>query len=120
MWAANCSGVEGATSSPWAVSVAFTSALSNTLTVSAFSRPMIGPGVPAGTSNPNHEVISKSARPASGIVGTSGSRVARLGTVTASALTFPARICEPMSATLENIIDTSPPRRPAIPGPEPL
>src|SRR6266853_4260950 len=83
-------------------------------------RPMIALGVPAGTSNPNHDVISKSGRPASDIVGTSGSRVARLGTVTASALTFPALICDPISATLENIIETSPPRRPAIPGPEPL
>src|SRR6266852_3725632 len=74
MWAANCSGEPGATSSPCAVSVAFTSALPSTLTVSAFSRPMMALGVPAGASNPNHEVISKSGSPASGIVGTSGPR----------------------------------------------
>src|SRR5207245_4734703 len=49
MWAANCSGEPGATSSPWAVSVAFTSALPRTLTVSALSRPTIAHGVPAGT-----------------------------------------------------------------------
>src|SRR6266852_269588 len=80
----------------------------------------VQPRFASGGSNPNHEVISKSGSPASGIVGTSGSRLARLGTVTASALTFPPLICDPMSATLENIIDTSPPKRPAIPGPEPL
>src|SRR6267378_1359746 len=111
MCAANCSGVLDATSSPRVLSVAFSSAFPNTLTASAFSRLMIAAGVPAGTSNPNHEVISKSGSPASGIVGTSGSRLARLCTVTASGLTFPALICEPMYTTLENIIDTSPPRR---------
>jgi hypothetical protein len=44
---------------------------------------MIGLGVPAGTSNPNHDVISKSGSPASGIVGTSGSKFACFGTATA-------------------------------------
>ena len=52
---------------------------------------MMAAGVPAGASNPNQDVTSKSARPASIMVGYSGMFVERFSEVTASGRNLPSR-----------------------------
>ena len=54
---------------------------------------MIGCGVPAGATSPNHRTDSKSGTPASIMVGRSGMNGLRFASVTASATSLPARTC---------------------------
>ena len=50
---------------------------------------MIGCGVPAGASMPNHSTDSQSGTPASTMVGRSGKKTLRLASVTASGTSLP-------------------------------
>src|SRR5260370_21983212 len=52
-----------------------------------------GFGVPFGAYTPCHPATPKPGKPASLLVGTSGSDVTRFGAVTAHALTLPALLC---------------------------
>ena len=54
------------------------------------SRSMIGCGVPAGATSPNHSTDTQSGTPASIMVGRSGRMVVRLASVVPSATSLPA------------------------------
>src|SRR5689334_19636946 len=61
-------------------------------TISVFNLSTIADGVPAGTNTPNQGVISKSAKPSSIMVGSSGAKAARERDVAARGRTFPELI----------------------------
>ncbi|KAG1432920.1 hypothetical protein G6F57_022578 [Rhizopus arrhizus] len=69
---------------------------------------------------PNIELTSKSFRPASAAVGTSGSASTRTGEVTARARSLPALILPCAAGTVSIMLSTWPPIRSVMAGPLPL
>ncbi|MNS52612.1 hypothetical protein D3C72_853330 [compost metagenome] len=80
----------------------------------------MGLGVAAGARMPNHVPISKPFRPASSMVGTSGSTLERLAVVTASARSLPALMCGSTGVSVSKDMVTCPPSRSVVSGPLPL
>ncbi|MOA32589.1 hypothetical protein D3C78_1538230 [compost metagenome] len=68
---------------------------------------MMAGGVPAGASRPSQNFTLISGKPAWAIVGTSGICASRSFDVTASAFSFPERICGTL-ASVSNELFTSP------------
>jgi hypothetical protein len=93
MKAANCSGVLPTGSRACAAKYSRAAFVCRIAPTSRRSRSMMGCGVPAGAAMPSQPIYSKSGRPDSATVGTSGSAASRVGLVTASARIFPALIC---------------------------
>src|SRR5260221_10739123 len=108
---ANSAGVPGMTSRPRSFSFLRTSGCARIFTVSRFNRSMIAGGVPAGAIRPNHGTASKSAYPASIIVGRSGAAAERLTRVTAKARRRPSRTGASTFETLPNASVTRPASR---------
>src|SRR5207244_10058232 len=88
--------------------------------VSWFHQSTTDRGVPAGANRPNHTPASRTGRPASAIVGTSGAPGLRSREVIASARSLPARTCGIETSTLSNIIETCPPTKSCTAGAAPL
>src|SRR5512145_607864 len=114
--AENSSGELPTMSAPCEVSWSRTSGIRRTRTTSVFRRATISRGVPAGARRPFQPTASKSLRPSSCSVGTSGSTAMRARLVTASAWIFPARTCGRSGGTLSNINGIYPATRSAIAG----
>ena len=76
--------------------------------ISVLKRATTLAGVPAGTAKPSHTATTKSATPASFMVGTSGSRGERFLAVKASAFSLPALIWGSTVGALKKPIATSP------------
>src|SRR5262249_35736188 len=91
--AANCSGVSPTTSEPVSSTCFLTSGALYALTISRCRVCITGWGVPAGAKRPFHTIASTPGRPASAVVGTSGSSARRDGPATASARSFPDLMC---------------------------
>ena len=70
---------------------------------------MTGAGVPAGASSPNQDVTSKSATPASIMVGSSGMLGERLRAVMASPRSFPSRTVASIAPAFWNVMVMRPP-----------
>ncbi|MCY1384855.1 hypothetical protein D9M69_731570 [compost metagenome] len=90
------------------------------LTISAFNRSTTSLGAAAGASTPNHVPMSNGFRPASSIVGTSGSAAERLFVVTTSARSLPLWMCASTGVTVSNDMSICPPSRSVVSGPLPL
>src|SRR5688572_26581891 len=118
--AENSSGELPTMSAPCEVSWSRTSGARSTFTTSACSRETISRGVPAGASRPFQPTASKSFRPSSCSVGTSGSTAIRERLVTASGLILRERTCGSSGGTLSNIIGIWPATRSTIAGAPPL
>src|SRR5438046_3125880 len=88
--ASKCSGVLVPMRTPNPAILALTSGEATAATTPALSLSMIARGVPAGTSAPSTEAISKPGMPSSAIVGMSGSAGVRLASALARMRTFPA------------------------------
>src|SRR6266404_1734026 len=84
-----------------------------------FKRSMMRAGVFCCAITPNHGAITKSRKPASCIVGTSGRRGERCAPVIASARNGPAFMCGRMEGVLSKNMSICPPRRSMIAGAEP-
>ena len=97
------------------MSGAFSTFCSATLSLS-----ITGLGVRAGASRPTQELISKSFRPASMKVGTSGNEGARWRDVTATALIWPPLTKGMAPATAANVTGSAPPTTSATACPPPL
>ena len=117
---ANCSGVSGAGSAPSAMSFARTSGVFRILVTSAFHFAIMAAGVPAGAKSPYHVEMSKPGRPASAIVGNSGTSVDRSAVVTASAFNLPALTWAIALARLSNMNCVSPASSAWVAGAPPL
>src|SRR5262249_6965211 len=89
MNAANSVGVVVTTSAPWSVICLTTFGSRIACTNAELSLPMTASGVPAGATRPNQTSSAIPAKPASVIVGASGSTGRRCGDVTAMARTLP-------------------------------
>jgi hypothetical protein len=68
-------------------------------------------GVPDGAIRPNQMLASRSGRPTSATVGTSGNTLPRFGAAHASAFSVPALMCGSTTDTAENMIWVRPARR---------
>ncbi|MCY1553989.1 hypothetical protein D9M68_905240 [compost metagenome] len=88
---ANSAGVPPPGSAPSAASVARSAGLASADFVASESLASTSFGVPAGASNPAHEVTGKPLMPASCMVGSSGDADERAPEVTASPLSLPLR-----------------------------
>ena len=78
---------------PSASSRSWTAGIAKTAAISVFSLVMMSLGVPPGAKIANHAWVWKLLTPASIMVGTSGSTLARFGPVVPSARTAPERTC---------------------------
>src|SRR5262249_30095058 len=87
---ANSAGGMPTASSPWASNCLPTSGSASAFTVAAWRRPTSSGEAPAGSHRPNQLTMSKSRKPASCIVGTSGRPFQRFAPVSASTRTRPA------------------------------
>ncbi|MNS53027.1 hypothetical protein D3C72_857700 [compost metagenome] len=105
---------------PWFNNDAFTSGLARIFFNSPFKRSITGAGVLAGATMPNMELTSKSFRPASAAVGTSGNASTRAGVVTANARSLPALMLPCAAGTVSIMLNTWPPIRSVMAGPLPL
>ncbi len=76
-------------SAPWAWIAAFISGVASSLFTSALTVFTMAAGVPAGMNRPYQVLTSKSLKPDSATVGTSGSDELRLAEVTASGRSLP-------------------------------
>ena len=90
------------------------------LRIAAFSRSMIGCGVPAGTNSANQPSSMKPGRPASAVVGMSGNAGCRCSLASASAFTAPLRMCAETEGGVTISSSTWPATRSAVAGPAPL
>ena len=88
----SCAGDMASGSAPWAWMAAFMSAVASSLLISALTVVTTAAGVPAGANTPYQVLTSKSLKPDSATVGTSGSDELRLAEVTASGRSLPALI----------------------------
>ena len=70
---------------------------------------MIGAGVPAGASSPNHDVASKPGTPASIMVGSSGMLGERCSAVMASPRSLPSRTLGRIAPAFWNVMVMRPP-----------
>ena len=105
---------------PIAVTFSATSGLRIVATSSRFRRCTTSCVVPAGAKIPYQlRAVSISGYPMSRMVGTSGIAASRLGPITASALSLPARMCGRLVAE-SNMNSTCPPSSATIPGAMPL
>ena len=91
-----------------------------TLTISADRRASTSLGVPAGASTPNQVPMSKSFRPTSASVGTSGRADERRPVLTASARSLPALMWGSTGVMVSKDRVTCPPSRSVVSGPLPL
>ena len=91
MIAAKASGGSLTTSSPILPNFSRRSGSDTILIAASDSFAIIGAGVPAGASSPNHDVTSKSATPASIMVGSSGMLGERVRAVMARPRSLPSR-----------------------------
>lgn len=78
------------------------SGVSMTRSTAVSSAARVSGGVAAGATSPNQEVKTRSRRPGSPMVGTSGSTFERSGPVTASAFSRPACTCGATRAMVPN------------------
>ena len=116
----SASGVLLAASTPCPAIFWRTSARASAATDSRLSRSITARGVPAGANRPNQEVTSKSRRPDSMTVGTSGISLLRWRPVMAMARSLPDFTCWITEGMVEKYSCTWPPSRSVTAGPPPL
>src|SRR5262245_23197290 len=97
-------GVVGEGTASWVSNCFFSSADCNVLVIALCSLSRMSGGTPAGAEMPYQLSDSTDLKPASPVVGTSGSAALRVVDVTASGLALPARMCGSSTGVSSTII----------------